>query len=152
MNIISFKNAYHSFTKTTIPYILDDKILDLNQVINVIINEYENIQIENIDQDNPDKDMLLFEYGNYDWNGNGLKFILSLKRQIFLKDMDECCYYGWRIFFKTKDIGEINNFSKWCFNKNELMNWKSKIKSTKGFLKASEIKYETIEFELLKPT
>ena len=152
MEIISFKNAYHRFTKTTLLYISEVKIIDLNQVIDVLINEYENIQIGNIDQENPDKDMLLFEYGNYDWDGNGLKFEISLKRQIFLKNIDECGYYGWRIFFKTKNIGEINNYSKWCFNKNELANWKSIIKSTKGFVKASEIKYETIEFELIKPT
>ena len=84
MEIKTFGESYKSLTISLTPLIIDKKRVDLNALLSGIINNYLNIEIKGVEKDNPDADMLLFEYGNYDFKGDGVEFNFSLKRQIFL--------------------------------------------------------------------
>lgn len=148
---MKFKDAYQRFTRNSISIIEDSKVLNIKSLLELMVNEYLTIEIDKIDKNNPDRDMLLFEYGNYDWTGEGEKFNLSLKRQIFVKNSDECGFYGIRIYYNTKKIGQIEDFSKWCMNSNSITEWKSIIENTDGIKKVENLEFLKMEFELEKP-
>lgn len=151
MNTKTFKEAYQDLTRNCTPLILDRDRLDLVALLNILTKQYLNTEIQDLQNVNPDADMLLFEYGNYDWTGIGEKFNFSIKRQIFLKGIEECGYFGFTIYFETEKIGKIEEFSKWCKNKSQTANWMNEIKASIGYQKVLNIDFERIEFKLEKP-
>jgi len=148
---VDFKEAYHKFTRQSVPLTMDRKKIDIEGLLHILTEEFKKTFIKGTDEENPDSDMLLFEYGNYDWTGDGLKFNISLKRQIFLKNLDESGYYGFRIYFDPDKVKSTDRYSNWCENKENLNNWKKEIKSTEAFQKVLDIEFDQIEFELEKP-
>ena len=147
---ISFKRAYQKFTKLCTPIVIDAEKINVESLFQIMAKEYQK-PIFRIDKNNPDNDMLLFEYGNYDWTDNEPKFNFSLKRQVFLKNYEEPGFYGFRIYFETQIIGIDEKFSKWCRDKESLTEWLKEIKETDGFQKVQNIKFENVDFELEKP-
>lgn len=148
---MNFKEAYQNFVKTIDVGHLNVKDLDLIAIIESVKMDYLKVEILGLDLDNPERDMLLFEYGNYDWTGEGEKFNLSVKRQLFFKNLDECGYYGFTICFDKNFIGEINEFSKWCEKKSDVDKWLSEIKETIGIEKVKGKPAMKFEVELEKP-
>ncbi len=130
---------------------MDSKIINVKSLLDLMVNEYSKTKIYGIDKNNSEKDMLLFEYGNYDSTGEELKFNLSLKRQVFLENLDKCGYYGFRIYYKNEKLGQVKNYSKWCMHLNSCKEWKSIIENTDGIKRVENIEFEKIEFELEKP-
>lgn len=119
---LSFKDAYRNFLKTIEVANLSVTSLDLNKIIKHVTKDFCEVEILGLEIDNPESDMLLFEYGNYDWTGEGEKFNLSIKRQLFFENFDECGYYGFTVYFDKKFVGEIKEYSKWCKKKVILIN------------------------------
>tara|TARA_B110000908_G_C9970705_1_gene320987 strand:- start:101 stop:556 length:456 start_codon:yes stop_codon:yes gene_type:complete len=148
---LTFKKAYHNFTNNINFGNINVKKLDLNSILDTVGKDFLEVKISGIDRDNPECDMLLFEYGNYDWTGEGEKFNLSVKRQIFLSNFEECGYYGFTIYFDKILVGEVEDFSKWCENKNEFNIWLSEIKKTAGIKKINNKPAIRFEIELNKP-
>jgi hypothetical protein len=142
---VSFKEAYHNYLKMLGIGKLDVQDFDLVALLEIATEDYLNSEVLGLDLDNPDRDMLLFEYGNYDWTGEGVKFNLSIKRQLFFKELDECGYYGFTVYFDTVYIGPIQEYSKWCENKRDAKDWLVEIKNTEGIQKVlgkSAMKFE----------
>ena len=148
---LNFKDAYHNFAKTINVGNLSVEELDLKEIMKSVKTDYSEIEILGLDIDNPDCDLLLFEYGNYDWTGEGEKFNLSVKRQLFFENLDECGYYGFTIYFDKSLVGEINEFSKWCENKINVDKWLSEITESIGVEKVKGKPALKFEMELEKP-
>ena len=148
---LKFKDAYHNFLKTINVGDLSSKELDLKEIMRGVKKDYSEVDIIGLDIDNPDCDMLLFEYGNYDWTGEWEKFNISVKRQLFFENLDECGYYGLTIYFDKSLVGKINEFSKWCNKKINVDKWFSEIIDTIGVEKVKGKSALKIEVELEKP-
>jgi hypothetical protein len=148
---LTFKKAYHNYIKTINVGNIDVDNLDLDTIMRAVRKDYLEVEISGLDIDNPECDMLLCEYGNYDWTGEGEKFNLSVKRQMFFSNLDECGYYGFTIIFDKTIVGEIEDFSKWCENKNEFDKWLSEIKETSGIKRIHNKSAIKFEIELEKP-
>ncbi|MGG5488152.1 hypothetical protein [Gaetbulibacter sp. PBL-D1] len=148
---LTFKKAYQNFLKTINVGELSVEDLNLKAIMKSVKMDYSEVEILGLDLDNPDCDMLLFEYGNYDWTGEGEKFNLSVKRQLFFENLDECGYYGFTIYFDKNNVGEIDEFSKWCEKKSDADEWLSEIEKTIGIEKVEGKPAMKFEFELEKP-
>jgi hypothetical protein len=148
---LTFKEAYHNFVKTINVGDLNVEKLDLNEIMRSVKTDYSEVEISGLDLENPECDMLLFEYGNYDWTGEGEKFNLSIKRQLFFENLDECGYYGFTIYFDKSLVGEIDEFSKWCEKKSNIEKWLSEIKETIGIEKVKGKPALKFKVELEKP-
>jgi hypothetical protein len=85
----------------------------------------------------PDNDMLLFQYGSYDWDGKGKKFELDITRQITDPKDDEFYQISLTLYYKTDDIGDIKSFNLWSIDKSTIADWITTIKSTEGFKQAT---------------
>lgn len=98
--------------------IVESKSLDgeltPEEALNSILDFYEN-HGKVKDMEVPDNDMLLFQYGTYDWDGTGAKFELNFTRQIADPDEEEDEFYQIDItlFYDPEDFKELQSFNIW---------------------------------------
>gem|GEM_PF-6535978 len=103
-----------------------------------MIDFFEKVQIQGLDETN-DGDMLLFQYGNYDWqDGKGFNFEMSLVRQLILprRQEDELYQLELRLLYQPEAFQDIEAITLWKEETLEL--WQAKIMATKGFKRAVE--------------
>lgn len=151
MKTVDFKEARQRLTRQSLTLMLDKEILDINSLLSVFAKEYLEIDIIGRDKKNPDSDMLLFEYGIYDWTGEGKRFNLSLKGRPFIDADNECCYFGFTIYYDHQKVVQIGDYSKPCQSKETLNQWTNEIILTEGYQKIQNIPFEHIHFDLEKP-
>jgi hypothetical protein len=80
---------------------------------------YETIRLDNSSLEE-DGDMLLFQWGSYDW-GHGLNFELDLTRQSipFGEEDPPICQLQCTYRFDPAQISEIPAGNRWCHQPNE---------------------------------
>jgi hypothetical protein len=98
----------------------------------------------------PDDDMLLFQYGTYDWDGKGGKFELNLTRQIADPNDDEFYQVRLTLYYRPGDIGEIEGYNLWNIDKPALQDWKETVADTDGFRRAAKAKPFDYKVDLVK--
>lgn len=95
-----------------------------------------------------DEDMLLFQYGTYNWTGKGANFELNLTRQFEISNDDEFLQLRLTLFYKPETVGEIESNNAWSIDFKNHKEWTDYIKSTIGFKKVDEIKPDKIKIDL----
>ena len=96
-----------------------------------------------------EEDMLLFQYGNYDYqDGNGKEFSLDFTRQFEIPNEEEYYQLSLTLFYDYKQLGEIKSFSSWSIESEDLLAWEKLIKNSEGYLKSKELRPKRIEIEL----
>ena len=96
-----------------------------------------------------EEDMLLFQYGNYDWqNGNGKEFSFDLTRQFEIPNEDEFLQLRLTLFYNFDQIGEIESFNSWSVDSENLDEWEQLIKNSEGYIKSKNQTPKRVEVEL----
>lgn len=133
--LLHFRGSLHDhfLKKLRLPSLSIDK-LDVLQLLESVILEYQLITITGLEKDNPENDMLLLEYGNYDWNRKGMKFNISIKRQLFIEGMDEPGFYGLTVYYNSEYGEQIESYSSWCDHIEKANQWLNDSKELPGFL------------------
>jgi hypothetical protein len=130
-------------SKKTLEQIIKSNITDDNinpeTALNSMLDFYKNYKTDK-SSENADDDMLLFQYGTYDWDGSGKKFEFNLTRQITDPADEEYYQVKLTLYYKLADIGEIESFNLWSIDKPTLEDWKKVIMATEGFKRATETK------------
>ncbi len=110
------------------------------KALELVIDFYGDILLEGVDYDIPDNDMLLFQYGIYDWqDGNGENFSVDITRQFLLDNNEEAYQLRFTLFYPTNQIGrDIKGQSLWSIDSPNIKEWYSKINMTEGFIKAAD--------------
>jgi len=87
-----------------------------------------------------EEDMMLFQYGNYDWqDGKGKEFSFDLTRQFDDPNQDEFIQLSLVLYYDVKEIGEIESFNSWSTEVHDLKAWETLIKGTKGYKKSKNL-------------
>ncbi|MGZ3237972.1 MAG: hypothetical protein ACXWIN_04080 [Burkholderiaceae bacterium] len=123
------------------------------KLLELVVQLYKKYRIENT-RTEEDGDMLLFQWGTYDW-GQGNFFEIDLTRQITLAfdDPDEATdsMRQLRVTLKyepnsdTKKIGEGN---QWCHSPDSMENFITLVKSSAAFVWSSQNKPYATSVEL----
>ena len=96
-----------------------------------------------------EEDMMLFQYGNYDWqDGNGREFHFNLTRQFEIPGEDEFLQLKLTLFYDPERIGEIESFNSWSVDSADLEVWKKLIKETKGYRISENLRPKRFEINL----
>ncbi len=128
--------------------ITDDNITPETALIS-ILDFYRNYKTDT-GRENADDDMLLFQYGTYDWDGSGGKFEFNLTRQIADPDDEEFNQVKLTLYYQPADIGEIESFNLWSIDKPTIDDWQKNIKETEGFKRATKARPFDYKVELTK--
>jgi hypothetical protein len=128
---------------------LTDKDISADIAIDSITEFYLQHKTQNI-TNIPDNDMLLFQYGTYDPNGQGGIFELNFTRQIIDPDDDDFFQIGLTLYFRSEDIEEIESFNLWSIERLSINEWTKSVKDTDGFKRANYAKPYHYSIELNK--
>lgn len=116
-----------------------NEIRDSKEAVEKFIEFFQEYKIKE-KQEYDDEDILLFQYGNYDWqDGNGEEFNFDLTRQLEVPNEDEFLQLSLTLFYDSEQIGEIEAFNSWSTECENLKEWEDLIKQTKGYEKIQNI-------------
>ena len=104
----------------------------------------------NPELEHEEEDMLLYQYGTYDWTGKGGNYEFNLTRQFEIPDDDEFLQLSLTLLFKPEIVGDLESDKSWSTDFEDLNKWTEHIKSTIGFKKVDGIKPDKFEIELRK--
>ena len=110
----------------------------IDNVIEDFINYYNNYSVIK-NKEEPDDDMLLFQFGCYDWDGSGEKFEINFTRQ-FLGKNEEFIQFSYTAKFDPNKFKALGSFSTWSIDKDNLNSWITSIKSQEFYNKIKDLK------------
>lgn len=114
----------------------------VNNALEIVIDFYVNYEIKNVDSSIPDNDMLLFEYGIYDWqDGKGENFTIDITRQFYVesKESDGFSQLHLILYFDRAEFDSIEAANKWSIDFDSIDEWKNYVTNTEGFKLADGI-------------
>jgi len=96
---------------------------------------YENLKHPNTNtEENPNNDMLLFQYGTYDWSGAGPQFEFNVTRQIATSEEDEFYQFSLTLKYENNtDTSNIESYNLWSEDCESIEDWIAEIKTTEGY-------------------
>ncbi len=119
---------------------LKESSLSLDLFPAIFIDYFQAVKFKEVDEEN-DGDMLLFQYGIYDW-GKGIFFELNFTRQfyrIFPKSYSHRIYQlGVTFFYSPNAFKEIKTLTKWSSDCKNLEEFQHFILNSQGFKTASK--------------
>lgn len=114
---------------------LDIEFAPMDQIVDAVLDFYATVPASGLSSD-PDADMLLFQYGVYDW-GRGEYFEFDLTRQFILAgEVDDEPISQLRCTTMYEPVAELrvlqaSNF--WCASRNELDAFRKNILSSPSY-------------------
>lgn len=133
--------------------VLKSQIIEINNcddAISNFLNFYEEFKTKQ-KLEHEEEDMMLFQYGNYNWqNENKKEFGFDLTRQFKILNEDEFLQLSLILFYDSEQIGEIESFNCWSVDAKNLIEWEQLIKNSEGYLKSKNLKPKRFEITLNK--
>lgn len=114
-----------------------EKDITLESLMDLVLAYFQEVQFESADIEN-DGDMLLFEYGTYDW-GQGKFFQIGLTRQLIeMHDDDEeqedhMYQLQVTLFYNPSEFDSLPAFNKWSNEFSDLNDFKNMIVNSAGY-------------------
>jgi hypothetical protein len=108
--------------------------LTAQQGVPAMLAYYKEERAEGLSFEN-DADMLLYEWGTYDW-GRGEFFELGITRQLILNDGDDEDIRQLRLTFAfspTNALRDLRSGNRWCANLGELAEFESFIRTSAAY-------------------
>ena len=132
------KNIVEETFKQKVNELVADKNrLIVNELLQVMVDFYNEYQIQNVDSTIPDNDMLLFEYGIYDWqDGKGENFTISIVRQFYIEDevSDGFTQLHFVLYFDKDEFKGVEaSANKWSVDFENIDEWKQYVIKMEGF-------------------
>ena len=112
--------------------------LTAEKLIEISVFMFNALKVEGIPV-HPDSDMLLFQYGVYDWGDQfGRHFSLDVTRQFTTEDEDEPYQLGFTLIYEPDKFNSCTAFNCWSFQFPRLEDWADHLKTTQGFMLTKE--------------
>ncbi len=109
------------------------------QALDLMVEFLGSVRFDWVEKYHPDADMLLFQYGVYDW-GHGENFELNVTRQLMsaYEEDEEYELYQLEItlFYRAENYKDIPSFNKWSMNSLSITEYVKEMKNTEGYLRA----------------
>jgi len=129
---------------------LNDNSLSTTLMIELSKTLFHTVKVEGLPVDEDSDDMLLFQYGIYDWGDeNGEHFSLDITRQLYEPTEDEPYQISFTLIFDPEQFRGVKNYDCWSMNFADLDSFFAHIITTSGFMLAEAItpKSYQIHFE-----
>jgi hypothetical protein len=128
MEELVLKKVENTYEKWIEKNFNNGQLSSADEIINVSLTLFQEIKIKGI-AGAEDGDMLLFQYGTYDW-GKGRFFEFNITRQFIKQNEDEPYQLSMTLFFEPI---ECKSYTCWSNNFDDLGKWVENIKETEGY-------------------
>jgi hypothetical protein len=129
MEKITLKKIEDKYKKWILKNFNNGQLSNVDEIINISLELFREIKVKGLDSDEEDGDILLFQYGTYDW-GKGKFFRFNITRQFIKSNEDEPYQLSMTLFF---DPIECKSYNCWSNNFDDLEQWVENIKGTEGY-------------------
>ncbi|MCX2679078.1 hypothetical protein OOZ15_03915 [Galbibacter sp. EGI 63066] len=111
-----------------------EKKLTPDNIITLSEKLYANFKVRGISvEETKENDMLLFQYGTYDWGDElGEHFSFDITRQFYKKNGD-IYQLSLTLIFDPINFKELNPYNKWSSYFQSIGEWATHIKTTQGY-------------------
>lgn len=114
------------------------EIENCQQAVNKFLLFFETHKIKALEHE--EEDMMLFEYGVYDWwDGKGAQFNFSLTRQFEILGEDEFLQLKLTLFYDPERFTQLKAYNSWSTSAGNIQEWKQKIEETEGYLQSANL-------------
>jgi hypothetical protein len=116
---------------------LKEKDLSLSSLPDLFLSYFQHIQFETVGEEN-DGDMLLYEYGTYDW-GQGEQFQIGLTRQLIeahdeeVEQEDFMYQLQVTFFYPASGFESVSSFNQWSSDSLSLTDFQRMIVNSVGY-------------------
>ena len=125
--------------------------LTATAMVELMVNLSQELKVENIsDNEDPDSDMLLYQYGTYDWGDElGKHFSFDITRQFIEPEEDEPYQLSFVLIYDPEPFRKLGSYDCWSRDFSDMESFISCIKTTDGFKLADEfaVKSYQLRFE-----
>ena len=136
MQTVSLKKILKEYKDQIQNRLNKGEIKNVDKMIEISQSLFHEIKVEGIPvEEVKDSDMLLFQYGTYDW-GKGDFFEFNITRQFMEADEDEPYQLSMTLYF---DPIECKSYNCWSSDFGNLEEWVENIKETEGYKSAKNL-------------
>lgn len=128
---------------------LPDEVLSKpDTLFPVVLDYYQSSRIEGTSLED-DGDMLLFQWGSFDW-GQGQWFEVDLTRQAIEADAEDGSIQQLRCTFRYEsgDFSDIEAGNRWCYSPNEVEDFRLFVIGSATVRRASELTHTSLEIQI----
>jgi hypothetical protein len=138
-NTILLENIEKEYTQAIQKLLDAGRALDSNNLIELSSALYSDIKIEGIPtNENMNADMLLFQYGVYNWGDDlGEHFRFDITRQFITEEEDGDFYQlSLSLIYEPTNFRELRSHNSWSRDSKSIAEWIENIKATHGYQQA----------------
>ncbi|MCL2081745.1 MAG: hypothetical protein FWH04_00675 [Oscillospiraceae bacterium] len=133
------KTAFYDLENEYRKTIGERDFLSADELIDLAITLFKEIEVEGIDYSETLNDMLLCQYGVYDWGDeNDEHFSFDITRQVSKPLGDEPYQLSLRLIFEPSAFSKIKAYDNWSSQFNNADDFAVHIRSTPGYAAASK--------------
>ena len=133
--LVRFKDAYQSAIEA---FEKAGGKISPESLVRLSMDLYQDIKVKEISGDPPDDDMLLFQYGTYNWHDeDGEHFSFDITRQLAEQTLEgEVFQLSWKLIYDPESFKELTATNAWSIDFSQIRKWEAYIKSTPAFKRA----------------
>lgn len=141
---ISMKDVEAHYKTYVADYITKGNVLAPDTVLELSLQLFQEIKVKGISiKDDPENDMLLFQYGIYDFGNNlGKHFSFDVTRQ-FIKNDGCILQLNFTLIYDSEFFLNCESYNIWSVDSSNLDEWLTHIKTTEGYYQSKLIDYKT---------
>ena len=126
-----------------------DNVLSPDTLLELSLQLFQEIKVKGISlKDDPENDMLLFQYGTYDWgNDLGKHFSFDVTRQ-FIKNNGCILQLNFTLIYDPEFFLNCESYNTWSVDSSNLDDWLMHIKTSEGYTQSKLINYKTYKISL----
>ena len=146
---IELSEIESTYSKRVVELFSNENSFNANSMLELSKELFEEISVEGISNgENPSGDMLLFQYGVYDWgDDHGEHFSFDITRQLIIPNDDEPYQLNLTLVYPPEPFRGTAECNFWSDEFYNLEDFITDIKSTAGFNLAS--KFTPIAYNLV---
>lgn len=135
-----------AYDDEVLKYISINGRLSIDSVIDLSVKLYSSIQVKGVEYSDGDSDMLLFQYGTYNWGDEkGHHATFDITRQFQKYDSDEFYQLSFSLIFDPTILGKDDAYNAWSCAYVSIDEWVTNIKNTAGYTKMKQVDFRTYE-------
>ena len=147
---LSVKEIEIEYKSTVQQYADNGNALTPASMIDLSLQLFQGVSAKGVSiVDEKDNDMLLFQYGTYDWGDDkGEHFSFEIARQFILNKNNDFYQLRFTLIFDPKDFKDCDSYERWSRDFTTIDEWANDIKLTEGYKLATSIPYKSYEISL----